>query len=714
MRASVAEPAGLSAGPPDQADRFRPEIQGLRAVAVLLVVAYHLYPNRVTGGYVGVDVFFVLSGYLITSHLYREASTTSSLSLTRFWARRIRRLLPASLLVLAFSALLTWRWVPTTLWDQTLRQLAASTLYVQNWALASDAVDYSAASNSPTLVQHYWSLSVEEQLYLVWPVLVLAVLLATRARGPRVLRSSLLTVVVAVAVVSFAYSVLATSSDAARAYFVTPTRAWEFAAGAVLALVGSGVAASAWSRTVLGWGGLAAIVWAGLTYTESTPFPGWVAIVPVLGTVAVIAAGPSTGPLSAAAALSRRPMTFVGDISYSVYLWHWPLIVVLPYVTGHDLRTQDKVGIFLVTLVVSWACTRLVEDPVRRARFLVRAPRNAYLVAVVGMAVVVGLVGLLRNDLDRTVRESRAASANAVDDALAGVAPCVGPVALGPEHRRENRCGPVAGREGLLVELAAVTRQNSEVSYPGCQSSLDAAAVLTCDLGTTEGPRRTLAVVGDSHATHWFGALDRLGEDNGWLVRTFTRASCPFTDARRTLPDEPAQRYRLCKQGNAEIERRLLDDRTVDTVVVSAFSSAYGWTSDDGSAEVDPAGDGFRSRWRRLTDAGKDVVVLRDVPAVKDRVNSPDCLAQHPRAPVSCATTRAEGLVADVEADAVDGAPAGVHLVDLSDQFCDDTSCYAVIGGVPVYRDYSHLSQEYSTLLAPYLERELRRIEDAP
>ncbi|MFC6344952.1 acyltransferase family protein, partial [Nocardioides hankookensis] len=225
---------------------FRPEIQGLRAVAVLLVIAYHLYPNRVPGGYVGVDVFFVLSGFLITSHLFREADSTSHLSLVRFWGRRIRRLLPASLLVLAVSLVLTWVWVPQSMWEQTLRQIGASALYVENWALAAEAVDYSAIGNEPTLVQHYWSLSVEEQFYLVWPLLVVAALLLVRRRGVA-LRPVLTGVFGAVVLASFVYSVVITSHDTARAYFVTPTRAWEFGVGALVGLLGA--SADPWLRT---------------------------------------------------------------------------------------------------------------------------------------------------------------------------------------------------------------------------------------------------------------------------------------------------------------------------------------------------------------------------------------------------------------------------------------------------------------------------------
>lgn len=680
----------------------RPDIQGLRAVAVLLVIGFHLFPDQVPGGYIGVDVFFVISGYLITAHLYREIATTSRLSVAGFWARRIRRLLPASLLVLAVCALLTLAYVPRTLWDQTLRQIAASTLYVQNWALAADTVDYSAAGNTPTLVQHYWSLSVEEQFYLVWPVLAVAVLLLVRGRDTHVVRRALAVAVGLLAAGSFAYSVLLTSTDPARAYFVTPTRAWEFAAGALLSLVVLRPAPDA-VRTALGWAGAAAIVWSGLALTSETPFPGWIAAAPVVGTVVVIATGTGRSRLAVSRLLSLRPATFLGDISYSMYLWHWPLIVVLPYATGESLRTLDKVGVFVATVLLSWASTRWVENPVRRARVLARPAWRSYAFGAAGMVVVLTMVGALRVDLDRDVQEAEAASSAAVADALVEAEPCFGPARMSAESGAEPGCGPVAGPGDVPINPAAVARQNTDLAYPGCQSALEERALRTCDLGETANPTRTVALVGDSHTTHWFSAFDALGKERGWKVVTYARSSCPYTDARRTLPGEPPHRYPLCRRGNAEVERRLLADDSIDTVFVSAYSSAYGWAQPSGGRLDDPATDGFHARWQRLTDSGRQVVVLRDVPAVKDGVNSPDCLVQHPGDPLACATTRAVGLTPDIEADAVTGAPPGVYLVDLTDRFCDDRLCYAVIGDVIVYRDYSHLSKEYSTLLAPYV-----------
>ena len=265
-----------------------------------------------------------------------------------------------------------------------------------------------------------------------------------------------------------------------------------------------------------------------------------------------------------------------------------------------------------------------------------------------------------------------------------------------------------------IPDPAAVARQNTTEAYPGCQSTADDTEVRSCTLGVRSGARRTVALVGDSHATQWFSAFDELGRQRDWQVRTFTRSSCPFSDARRVQPGETiAGRGPLCNVADREVERRLLADPSIDTVFVSAYASAYDWAQAPGTDLADPATDGFRSAWRRLTEAGKQVVVIRDVPAVKDRVNAPDCLAQHPGDPVACALPRSAALTPDVEAAAVTGAPRGVRLVDLTSHICDARLCYVVVGDVIVYRDYSHLSKEYSTLLAPYLARAFDTV-DAP
>ncbi|MGH3322789.1 MAG: acyltransferase family protein, partial [Streptosporangiaceae bacterium] len=321
----------MSSSPTPRA-QLRPEIQALRAVAVAAVLLFHLWPNRLTGGYVGVDVFFAISGFLITAHLLREVDATGRIRFAAFWARRARRLLPASLLVLAVSAGGTYLFVPQEKWQQFFSEIGASALYVQNWLLAHNAVDYLASENAPSVAQHFWTLSAEEQYYAVWPLLIAVVLLLARRRSTRVRRNSLLAVLVLLTAASLAYSVWETSTNPSVAYFITPTRIWEFGLGAIVAFVWPEPAGGVRLRVLMSWVGLGCIAVATIVFTADTVFPGYAAALPVVGALLVIVAGPVAHPAGTLWLARLRPVQFLGDVSYSVYLWHWPLIVLAPYV----------------------------------------------------------------------------------------------------------------------------------------------------------------------------------------------------------------------------------------------------------------------------------------------------------------------------------------------------------------------------------------------
>ncbi|HET9852406.1 MAG TPA: acyltransferase, partial [Candidatus Limnocylindrales bacterium] len=273
-----------------RSDGFRQDIQGLRAVAVLMVFAYHLWPDTVRGGFVGVDVFFVISGFLITAHLL-EHPPARGRDLLEFWGRRIRRLLPAAFVVLAAIAVASRVLAPETRWGQNAGEIIASALYVENWVLALSSVDYLAAAAAPTPVQHYWSLSVEEQFYLVWPILVLAVAWVASRSGVRLVLAARLAMLAVVAG-SLLVSVTATAAEPASAYFITPTRVWELAAGGLIAtLPGLGThRIPGWVPTVAAWVGVLMLLSAGGVISGSTPFPGSAALLPVAGAALVILA----------------------------------------------------------------------------------------------------------------------------------------------------------------------------------------------------------------------------------------------------------------------------------------------------------------------------------------------------------------------------------------------------------------------------------------
>lgn len=304
----------------------RTDIQALRAVAVLLVVIYHLWPARITGGYVGVDVFFVISGFLITSHLLDEVDHTGTVSVTRFWARRVKRLLPAAFTVLGASLLAAFLLLPRSGLGQALLEIGASTLYVLNWILSANSIDYLAADNQPSLVQHYWSLAVEEQFYAVWPLLFIAAMwitakLVKSAATPSGRRISIAVVLLLVFAASLLFSIVETARSQQSAYFITTTRVWEFAAGGLLAVLPAFLRAEnvgTWLRTVLSWTGFGLIVGSALTFDSSTAFPGHLALLPVVGTALIIYTGENSSPWSLEYLAPFKPVQFVGDVSYSI------------------------------------------------------------------------------------------------------------------------------------------------------------------------------------------------------------------------------------------------------------------------------------------------------------------------------------------------------------------------------------------------------------
>ncbi|MBT1001394.1 acyltransferase [Paenarthrobacter sp. DKR-5] len=688
----------------DAADGFRPEIQGLRTIAVLAVVLYHFWPGRLSGGYIGVDVFFVISGYLITSHIYREIQTRSTLALGRFWARRVRRLLPASFFVLLVSMAAVFLWVPATVWEVTARQLAASALYVQNWALATDSVDYSAQHNDASVVQHYWSLSVEEQFYFVWPLLVLALLFVARVLRRRgvgaaawtTTRGAMIAGLAVVGAVSLACSIVITAQMPSVAYFVTQTRVWEFAAGALVALVFLDRRFPGVPATAGAWLGVALIAGSAVFFTAATPFPGWTALLPVAGTALVLAFAGNRSVFGPRWWLSLRPMTFVGGISYGLYLWHWPLLIVTPYVLGRAPGFIDKSMLLAAAILLSWLTKLAIEDPLRKGRLL-GTPARAFSFAAAGMAVVVALSYAL------TVQAYAAPPV----DAAALHNPCYGPGSLD----RARSCGPVVGTQAPNPAPALVSRENTDPLHPGCQGNIGGTELVSCDLGVDAAhARTTVAIVGDSHATAWLPAIEALAAQKRWHIKTFTKASCPATAALRVLPSEKTDaNMNDCSTWVKEVSSALAADKSITTVFTAAFSTAYSYRAPADSPMGTPAVQGYEKTWQDWLAAGKRVVAFEDVPRTNGQY-VPTCLASHPGDPLACANPVAAAFpsatMAITHAAEAFHAPGFEH-VRLRAQFCDAKLCYPQVGSVIVYRDYSHISAEYSRALAPYVSAQL-------
>ncbi|HZW45393.1 MAG TPA: acyltransferase family protein [Dermatophilaceae bacterium] len=663
---------------------FFPEIQVLRAAAVMLVVLYHYWPDTLTGGFVGVDAFFVISGYLITSHLIREVERTGSLKLWAFYARRARRLLPASIFVLLFAALGTILLLPMDLWASTAHELTASGFYVQNLWLASKAVTYSASNDVASPVLHYWSLSAEEQFYLVWPSLIIISLLVARKwlRGHTTTTIGFTLLLVTLS--SFAISVWATQTHRAAAYFITPTRAWEFGAGALVVLLMRKWAPSLTLSRLLRWLGMIGLLASAWFFSNATPFPGYAAALPVIATAAVIVAG-DTGRADPSDVVFRlRPVQWLGDVSYSVYLWHWPLMVFAPYVLRHSLKTPELVALVLLCLVVSGLSKRFVEDATRFWPRLTRTPRATLLAAGAGMLVIALVSGTQLYAASVRERQTEALLADVSGN------PCFGAPAMG------NRATCPDVLTGL--PLAAVTKSDSPwAPEPGCDPTSSDLSVLTCYWGTGK-PSRVVALVGDSHARHWRGALHRIAKAKNWQVIELLSEGCPATSARSIVFERRSRDGDLCRtwstKATAELKALHPDD-----IITSAFAQQNVFEPRDSGPM------GFEQVWRQWLTFTR-VTVLRDIPTTANR-SAPQCLAVNVGKQQLCSNPRSKVLIDDDMMRAARAMRHEVNLVDLSDYFCDDSRCYAVIGGASVYYDYDHMSLQFSASLASPLLRQL-------
>jgi peptidoglycan/LPS O-acetylase OafA/YrhL len=685
---AVESRTGKATGSPG---RIRADIQGLRALAVGMVVFYHLWPNRLTGGFVGVDVFFVISGYLITSHIISKPPANLR-DLALFWRRRVRRLLPASLLVLGVSAVATRIVAPSSRWEDAAGQIIASALYVQNWTLAASSVDYLAAENAASPVQHFWSLSVEEQFYLVWPILFFAAFyLAARFGWDR--RVSARVLVAGVFALSLAYSIYATAVTPASAYFVTPTRMWELAAGGLVATFAASHTtrgARVW-RPLIAWAGIAAIVVAGALYTGGTPFPGYTALLPVAGTAAVIWADVQRR-YSPTLLFRQPPVRVLGDLSYSVYLWHWPLLVLLPYVSGGSLSLLDKCFILAATLVLSWLTKKFVED---RFRF---APRNqklksTFLAALAGMAVVVLLgVGQMAEVRHRTDVSAEQVAALSQDGNK-----CFGAAALAnPE------AGCSAEPSGPVTPAPEAAINDKADAYPDNCLAMEPAFKdrPKCTYGS--GPIR-VALVGNSHAAHWLPALQKLADERGWTITTYLASACNATDAKLKFSTPKAG------AGCAEWGKWALKETSgaaYDLVVASERVARPVQGVPGGAANLAAATAGYENYLRKWASAGTRVLVLKDTPNPQASTGSvPDCLSLHEPDYAACSGTVGQWHQPDPLAEATSNLKLpGITTANLDRYFCSGGRCPGVIGNVVVYFDGHHMTSTYARTLAPYLK----------
>lgn len=664
---------------------------------------YHAGIGVTGGGFVGVDVFFVLSGFLITGLLWRELQETGRISFSSFYARRARRLLPAAVLVLVVTVVASVRLLSPLTARAVTKDAVAAALYVANYRFAAVGTDYLNAQTTPSPLQHYWSLGVEEQFYLFWPLLLLLATVAwRRSRRPSRLAAAASLLVVGAA--SLLLSLHLTVVSPPWAFFSLPSRAWELAAGGLVALAVPQLAKlDRTSAALLGWAGLGAVLWSITALQASTPFPGTAALVPVGGTAALLAAGCAPYRSGPKILLARRPFQLVGKLSYSWYLWHWPLLVIPAAAAGHALPLLERLALAAASGVLALATVRVVEDPVRFSGWLRVRPRR-------GLAVAAALTAVATT--------ASVASAAAVPSLQGGGAvaavprlPQVRVAARAPSaavSRLDAVLAPVVAAVARGVAVRAVPANlnpslqwaHSDRALPfidGCHDQFVQTSVSGCVYADRTSPRKVV-LFGDSHATQWFPALDSVAQSRHWQLISLTKSTCPPIVLSFWSP-YLGRPYRECDQWRAAVLARIRAERPALVILGAArhYNYEYHFTV-YGPAWL----GGLAAMVREVRATGARVVVLGPTP--KPVRDVPDCLSTHLGDATACTTPRAQAInAAGMAAERVAVTGAGGAYLDVSPWICTPATCAVIVGNLLVYRDDNHLTKPYTSWLAPVM-----------
>ncbi|WP_260861031.1 acyltransferase family protein [Mycobacterium simulans] len=702
---------------------FRPDIEGLRGLTLLAIFGFHVDMPGVGGGFVGPDIFFFISGFVITGQLWREVSSTGTVGLRKFYGKRARRLLPVSATVGVVTAIASALLLPPLQAKSALMDGIASALYVPNFWFIGQQVDYFAGNASHSPFQHYWTLGVEEQFYLLWPPMIVGTAWLIRRMRRRAKtdappsKTPYVVLVALVAVLSFSLSLMITYVMPLAAYFSLPTRAWQLAGGALIALT-----ASHWRRlpkrvaVMTGWVGLALILFACAYLTPDTPYPGTASLLPWVGTALVIGAGCATPTLGCGRVMGVAPMRALGRWSYSWYLWHWPALVFAAVLVGHPLGVVGKVLVVALSGVLAVLTLRFVENPLRYAAFLRKSPGKslavgglasalAACVSVVLMLWVQSIplpipVGRGAQAAPLTITPPRVPTGDDIEAYDAAVQNVFSQVQAAVAASADLKAVP----SNLNPSLADAPGEVGAMLFNGCLRAPFQAGQPECAMGDTAS-KTTVALVGDSHASMWIPAFQQIGTQRPWRLETMAKAACPMMDlpiANRFV--RPLVEYiQRCEQWRGEVIARLRAEHP-RLIVVSVFrgymaSHSNGFLS--GFTSYDPAWlNGLTRLVHQLRETGAKVLVLGPLPHLNAAV--PGCLSEHLDDATACSPPMSfafnrPGMAAEAAATKAGGG----QYADLSELFCTTNHCPVIVGNTLVYVDAGHLTLEYSRLLAP-------------
>jgi peptidoglycan/LPS O-acetylase OafA/YrhL len=605
------------------------QIQGLRAVAALLVTIYHAH--LVPGGFIGVDIFYVVSGYLITGLIIREIDKTGRLNLNDFYQRRIKRLLPTSVFVLFATAIVGFFVLPSITRDALGRDLFAAAAYVSNYLFAWWENDYQNLDATPSPFIHYWSLAVEEQFYVVWPIFILLL--------SRYGKRAILNGVALVTGVSFLFSLYLTQAAPIWAFYSLPTRAWELGVGALLLFIPDKYL----RNRFFPWIGAIGLAIGTFSFNESTAFPGINALLPVLATAILIATIP-IWPRFFNDLSNNRLMQWLGAISYPLYLWHWPALVLPSSALGRPLRIRETVLCVLLTIFLAHYTSKFIEQPLRHRQFQAKKVYG-FFAATTTVSLIAGVV--------------IASTASSVIN--------------------------VKGTN-FSFDLNQVLAKPA-VYGDGCHVNYGEVESGDCKYGEV-GSAVRIVLYGDSHAAQWFPSLEKLAKEKGFELTSLTKSACSSVDSPR--PDQGAYKNSECELWRENSIKRIQKMKP-DAVIVSSFQ--YFSQPDGYPNRAQWWDDGQRRLLEDLQGSSSNLIYISDTP--HPRGDIPNCLAT--RNVKDCETTeKTPNIIIN-----------GFKKIDPTPWLCNGV-CSSIKDGYVVYRDASHISVAAALALTPQLEAALR------
>ena len=679
---------------------FRNDIQGMRAIAVLLVLIFHIFPQFMPGGFIGVDVFFAISGYLICGLILNRSERDRKFSIVDFYARRMRRLLPAASCVLVFTAITSLFLLPETRWFDTAKEIIASTFYFENFHLHNKAIDYLSADKPPSPVQHFWSLSVEEQFYILWPILMVLIV-AIAAKAKMSIRAIATVSLALIFVLSLYFSISITKSNPPAAYFVTHTRLWEIALGGILAGLSPFIKLQGAVRTTLTGLGLLMIIFAGVTYSEATPFPGAAALIPTLGAGLLLLAGSnSNSPTMIQKALGIKPMKFFGDISYSLYLWHWPLIIFATAKLGENMSFSARALILVLSILIAWASKVWIEDPVRFSKKFA-SNKNVIGLGLGLMALSFGSGLALKALAEPITASSPVIYETDADYPGAAVLSSGDSFTANPDKPFLPLIKHARGdNPTVYADKCHVSRPDTApipcIYSPQMTETGKQKMVKTDSVPETHSSR-VIMLVGDSHAAHWLPALKTIAAQEGWVIISHTKSSCAFIDRQLIIAKKP---YPECKAWGEAVLNDIIS-RKPDAVVTSMVTNHFAKGSTSALGNRENLAIGLASFWDKLGEKNIPVVAINGTPRFKPQI--PECVSENLPNWQACNLDRATAIRKSGMMKVASEKSSNATFADMTDAFCTEDTCEVIVGNILVYRDQHHITSTYARTIAPYL-----------